>query len=160
MADYTPAELAKLKRKDPLERLNVPVQKVIGSRAGVSTSPMRRPTSAMQQATTKQASRPHVRMASARAAVPDSKSQRLDAKSFKEDKEEEKREKKVYSRLRNPDRPLKAWDAPSSAITGGWRMSDNESSHSEREIKDVPKVKFSGMEFNQMRFVKNPRKIV
>ena len=147
MAEYTPAELAKLKRKDPLERLKVPVQKVIGSRAGVSTSQMRRPTSAMHQATTKQASRPHVRMASARAAVPDSKSQRLDAKSFKEDKEEEKREKKVYSRLRNPDRTLKAWDAPSTAIThshtDGWRMSDNQSSTSEREIKDVPKVKFS-----------------
>ena len=117
LAEYTPAELAKLKRKDPLERLNVPVQKIIGSRAGMSTSPMRRPTSAMKQATTKQASRTHVRMASARAAVPGSKSQRLDAKSFEEDKEEEKRKKKVYSRLRNPDdpHPPKAWNAPSTA---------------------------------------------
>ena len=41
---YTPDELAKLERKDPLKRFNehVAVQKVIGSHAGVETSPVRR----------------------------------------------------------------------------------------------------------------------
>ena len=75
---YTPDELAKLERKDPLKRLSerVAVQKVIGSRAGVETSPVRRPTSPMKQAT-----RTPVRAATASAANRGSKSQGTAKKS-------------------------------------------------------------------------------
>ena len=48
---YTPDELAKLERKDPLKRLSerVAVQKIVGARAGVETSPVRRPESPVKQ---------------------------------------------------------------------------------------------------------------
>ena len=41
---YTPVELEKLERKDPLKRFaeRVAVQKTLGDRAGVETSPIRR----------------------------------------------------------------------------------------------------------------------
>ena len=41
---YTPTELEKLERKDPLKRFNerVAVQKIVAGRAGVETSPVRR----------------------------------------------------------------------------------------------------------------------
>ena len=137
-------------------RLNVPVQKVIGSRAGVSRSIMRRPASAMKQATVKQASRTHVRVASANAAVPGRKSH-----STAEEKEEEKGEEKVYS-LRNPHKPLKAWNAPSTHVNYGYegcRRSDNENdSSSEREIK-VPKLHINEKAFNSFRLKKSPPKI-
>ena len=86
-----------------------------------------------------------MRVASANAAVPGRKSQ-----STAEEKEEEKGEEKVYS-LRNPHQPLKAWDAPSTAVRyEGCRNSDQDSS-SEREIK-VPKLKINRMDFNSFRF--------
>ena len=42
---YTPVELEKLERRDPLKRMSekIAVQKTIGSRASVETSPVHRP---------------------------------------------------------------------------------------------------------------------
>jgi len=48
---YTPTELDRLERRDPLKRFNekVAVQKVIGDRAGVETSPVRQPESPVRR---------------------------------------------------------------------------------------------------------------
>ena len=44
---YTPVELEKLERRDPLKRLTekIAVQKVLGDKVGVETSPVRRQAS-------------------------------------------------------------------------------------------------------------------
>lgn len=44
---YTPVELEKLERRDPLKRFSekVAVQKIVGDRQGLEVSPVRRPTS-------------------------------------------------------------------------------------------------------------------
>ena len=44
---YTPVELEKLERRDPLKRFSerVAVQKLIGDKTGVESSPVRRPAS-------------------------------------------------------------------------------------------------------------------
>ena len=48
---YTPAELDKLDRADPLKRFSekVAVQKIVGDRAGVETSPVRRDASPVRK---------------------------------------------------------------------------------------------------------------
>ena len=57
---YTPEELAKLERKDPLKRMSerVAVQKVIGSRAGIETSPVRRQPSPVKKVAAKPSQSP------------------------------------------------------------------------------------------------------
>ena len=49
---YTPEELAKIERKDPFKRLSekVAIQKTIGDRSGLETSPVRRSVSPLKQA--------------------------------------------------------------------------------------------------------------
>ena len=49
---YTPEELAKIERKDPLKRMSekVAIQKTIGDRSGLETSPMRRSLSPIKHA--------------------------------------------------------------------------------------------------------------
>ena len=49
---YTPEELAKIERKDPFKRLSekVAIQKTIGDRSGLETSPVRRSLSPLKQA--------------------------------------------------------------------------------------------------------------
>ncbi len=49
---YTPTELERLERKDPLKRFNerVAVQKIIGEKRGVETSPVRRTSPAKKRA--------------------------------------------------------------------------------------------------------------
>lgn len=44
---YTPVELEKLERKDPMKRMSerIAVQKIIGNKKGVETSPVRRQAS-------------------------------------------------------------------------------------------------------------------
>ena len=52
---YTPEELAKIERKDPLKRMSekVAIQKTIGDRSGLEISPVRRSLSPLKKATTK-----------------------------------------------------------------------------------------------------------
>ena len=48
---YTPEELAKIERKDPMKRMSekVAIQKTIGDRFGLETSPVRRSQSPLKQ---------------------------------------------------------------------------------------------------------------
>ena len=75
---YTPDELAKLERKDPLKRMSerVAVQKIVGNRAGVETSPVRRPESPAKQTPAKTIGRNStLRASTASSANRTSKSQ-------------------------------------------------------------------------------------